>query len=132
MTPSDPHNRLPIGSLDGLDRFGDGLDLDPGVRHFVLILRSQGIETCQSCEGGPGHSYLAPTIDFLGGKGEGPRAVAAALTYSLPIAALNRVWHIRDGEMEGPIWSMTFLCKADAYLRSTTERETGGHGEENS
>jgi hypothetical protein len=46
------------------DRFEDGrLDprysLDPGIRHFVLILRSQGIETCQSCQGGPGIATLS-------------------------------------------------------------------------
>lgn len=124
MTTSDPHNSLPIGSLEGLDRFADGLDIDPGIRHYVAILRSQGIETCQSCEGGPGHPYLVPTIDFLGGNAEGPRAVAAALTYGLPIAELRRIWHIRDGQMEGPIWSMIFWCKADLHLRTVLERET--------
>jgi len=122
----DPRNGLPIGSLDGLekfapDRFEDGrLDprsaLDIGIRHYVLVLRSQGIETCQSCQGGPGHSYLEPTIEFYGEKGEGPRAAAVALTYGLPIDELRRVWNVRDGELTGPIWTMTFKLRADVFL----------------
>lgn len=129
---TDPHNHLPVGSLDGLekfapDRFEDGhLDprfgLDPGIRHFVLILRSQGIETCQSCQGGPGHSYLEPTIDFTGGVAEGPRAAAAALTYGLPIRELRRVWSIRDSEMDGPLWQMTFGLRADLWLEREEAR----------
>ena len=63
-----------VGSLEGLekfapDRFEDSrLDprggLDRGIRHSVLVLRSQGIETCQSCQGGSGHSYLGEWPKF--------------------------------------------------------------------
>lgn len=129
---ADPNNQLPIGSLEGLekfapDRFEDGrLDprggLDVGIRHYVLILRSQGIETCQSCQGGPGHCYLEPTIEFHGGIGEGPRAVAAALTYGLPVAELRREWSVRDSELHGPIWTMTFRVRADLWLERDAAR----------
>lgn len=112
----NPHNQLPIGTLDGLDAFGFP-DLDPGIRHYVCILSSQGIETCQSCEGGPGHAYYEPTVEFLGDHAEGPRAVAAALAYGLPVLALHRSWEVCMGEMRGPIWTMTFRMKADEYLR---------------
>jgi hypothetical protein len=128
----DPHNHLPIGSLEGLEQFApdrsaDGRrdprgGLDSGIRHFVLILRSQGIETCQSCQGGPGHSFLEPTIEFYGGAGEGLRAVAAALTYGLPAAELRREWSVRNGELHGPIWTMTFSLRADLWLRREAER----------
>lgn len=109
------------------DRFADGrLDpryaLDPGIRHYVLVLRSQGIETCQSCQGGPGHAYLEPTIEFRGGKGEGPRAVAAAVTHDLPVAELRREWSVRDGEMHGPIWTVTFNLRADVWLKREAQR----------
>jgi hypothetical protein len=109
------------------DRFEDGrfdprYALDPGIRHYVLVLRSQGIDTCQSCQGGPGHCYLEPTIEFRGGKGEGPRAVAAALTHDLPVAELRREWEIRDGEMHGPIWTMTFRLRADLWLKREADR----------
>lgn len=122
----DPHNQLPIGTLDGLERFapdrfadgrmGPGAGLDPGIRHYVLILRSQGIDTCQSCEGGPGHTYLEPTIEFHGGKADGPRAVAACLAHGLPVCELRRFWDVRDLELVGPLWSITFRVKATAHL----------------
>jgi hypothetical protein len=131
---SDPLNPkgLPLAELDGLekfavDRFEDGhLDrrygLDPGIRHFVLVLRSQGVDTCQSCQGGPGHCYLEPTIEFRGGTGDGPRAVGVALTYGLPIAELRREWSVRDGEINGPIWTMTFKLRADLWLQQDKAR----------
>lgn len=118
----DPHNCLPIGTLDGLDEFAiEGVDA--GISHFVSILRSQGIETCQSCEGGPGHSYDEPTIEFHGGPGDGPRAVGVAFTYGLPIRQLRRFWSIQDGEMTGPYWAMTFSVKADEHLRTVAAHE---------
>lgn len=118
----DPHDKLPIGTLDGLEAFDPG-GLDEGIRHYVLILLSQGIDTCQSCEGGPGHSYLEPTVEFLGAKSEGPRAVAAALAYGLPVTELCRVWDVRDGEITGPTWRMTFNIKADAHVKAVAARE---------
>lgn len=123
-----PRNGLPIGTLDGLDNFDvapDGLlgkGLDPGIRHYVLILRSQGVETCQSCEGGTGHSYPEPTIEFWGGRGEGPRAVAVAMTYGLPIAELRRVWSVLDGELVGPLWAITFSRQSGACPCRMTQR----------
>src|SRR6185437_11899146 len=109
------------------DRFEDGrLDprygLDPGIRHYVLILRSQGIETCQSCQGGPGHAYLEPTIEFYGDKSAGPKAVAAALVHGLPVSDLRREWNIRDGEMNGPIWTITFTLRANLWLKREAAR----------
>lgn len=109
------------------DRFDDGrLDprygLDPGIRHFVLVLRSQGVETCQSCQGGPGHCYLEPTIEFRGDQSAGPKAVAAALAYDLPVAALRREWEVRNGEMHGPIWAITFRRQADLWLEQEKVR----------
>lgn len=96
--------------------------LDPGIEHYVLKLRENGIETCQSCQGGPGHTYLEPTIDFSGNQAAGPRAVAVALTYGLPVSELRRVWHIRDGEIDGPLWSMTFSVRADVWQEREARR----------
>jgi hypothetical protein len=118
----DPHNHLPVGTLDGLGAFVAGCGLDAGIEHYVAILKSQGVETCQSCQGGPGHAYLEPTVDFLGGREEGPRAVAAALSYGLPVAELRRKWDVHNGEMEGPIWSMTFKVTADRFLRESAAK----------
>jgi hypothetical protein len=115
-------NRLPIGSIKGLGKFVEGCDLDAGIGHYVAVLRSQGIETCQSCQGGPGHAYLEPTIDFYGDKAEGPRAVAAAFAYGLPVSELRRVWNLRDGELDGPLWQITFTVTAESHLKAEAAR----------
>lgn len=39
---------------------------DPGIAPIVSILRQNGVETCQSCQGGPGHSSREPYVDFRG------------------------------------------------------------------
>ncbi len=122
-------NGLPIGDLDGLDDFDvgtDGSGLDPGIRHYVLILRSQGIETCQSCEGGDGHAYPEPTIEFWGGRAEGLRAVAVAMAYGLPVAELRRVWNMQDGELIGPIWAITFSRKKEEERPGPMNAAAGG------
>ena len=85
--------------------------LDPGIACFVHVLRAAGIETFESCEGGPGHAYPEPTIRFHGDRAAGLRALAAALEKKLPIAELRRVWPILDGEPTGPWWEMTFHAK---------------------
>lgn len=100
----------------------DWPELDNGIRHYVRILRLQGIETFQSCEGGPGHAYPEPTVEFYGGQDDGPRAVAAALKFGLPVVELRRTWEIRDGEMVGPQWAMTFRLQADIWLKQVAER----------
>ena len=40
--------------------------LDRGIERAVRILQAAGVETVESCEGGPGHSYPEPTIKFTG------------------------------------------------------------------
>lgn len=83
-------------------------ELDPGIRREVLILNGVGIETFESCEGGPGHAYPEPTVRFRGDHSEGYRALAAAIQNGLPVAELRRVWCMLDGELNGPYWELTF------------------------
>ena len=87
--------------------------LDPGIELFVNILRELGIDTIQSCEGGPGHSYSQPTIDFCGAKYEGFIAYAYAMNCRFPVKDISRVWHSREDGLDGPIWRMTFYRKVD-------------------
>ena len=101
--------------------------LDDGVAHYVNVLREGGIETCQSCEGGPGHCYEVPTVDFRGDCAEGPRAVGVALQRGLPVAELRRVWSIWNNEMDGPIWSMTFKMKATEFLKRDAAKSKAYH-----
>src|ERR1700680_2107984 len=50
--------------------------IDLGIRQAVKRLQEHGIETCESCEGGPGHAYPEPTVAFYGTPEAGWRAVA--------------------------------------------------------
>jgi hypothetical protein len=83
--------------------------LDPGIRDAVMRLREAGIETFESCEGGAGHAYPEPTVRFHGGRGEGFRALAVALTLGLKVGELRRTWPVNDGEPTGPWWELTFI-----------------------
>jgi len=88
--------------------------LDLGIRKAVLQLQSCGIETFESCEGGPGHAYPEPTVRFHGTPEAGWRAVAVCLAYGLPVAELRRVWDILEGnEPTGPHWEITFRQRLD-------------------
>ena len=82
--------------------------LDKGIERAVRVLVDAGIETFESCQGGNGHSYSEPTVRFYGGKGEGFRALAAALQAGLPVTDLRRVWPVLDNEPTGPWWELTF------------------------
>lgn len=82
--------------------------LDAGIARAVTILRSKGIETYESCQGGPGHSFPEPTIRFHGDRTEGFRAFAIAQQHALPVMDLRRFWQVIDGELSGPKWEMTF------------------------
>ncbi len=57
---------------------------------------------------GDAHAYPEPTIDFQGSSAAGYRAIQVALDHGLPVRELRRVWRIHNGELVGPIWSMTF------------------------
>ena len=100
----------PCGTDDDLERFAPEVDLalDPGIRRAVLILRRAGIETIESCEGGPGHSFPDPTVKFFGERGAGFRALGVALDYGLPVSRLQRCYYVKEGELEGPWWELVF------------------------
>src|SRR5688500_1286010 len=87
-------------------------DLDNGIRRIVEVLRGAGVETFESCDGGPGHAYPQPTVRFIGQRAEGLRALAVAIQAGLPVSELRRVWPIQDGEPTGPWWELTFTVPA--------------------
>lgn len=67
------------------------------------------METFESCEGGPGHSYAEPTVRFAGDPSEGFRAFAAVFgKYDLRVRSLRRAWQVEAGELAGPYWELTF------------------------
>jgi hypothetical protein len=78
------------------------ISLDAGIRRYVLVLRSRGVETFDSCEGGLGHAFPEPTVRFHGNAAEGYRAFAAAMDYELPVRRLRRYYGVNEGMLEGP------------------------------
>lgn len=81
--------------------------LDPGIAEAVIALRAGGVETFESCEGGPGHAYPEPTVRFHGNQAAGFRALAVAMDAGMVVAELRRVWPINDNEPTGPWWEIT-------------------------
>lgn len=105
----------PCGDDADLERFAPlcDLELDPGIRRYVLILLRGGVETYESCQGGDGHAFFEPSVRFSGGPAAGFHALSVAMTYGLPVAELRRFWSMQDGEPRGPQWEMTFWKKDD-------------------
>lgn len=99
---------LPMRYVHG--SFGPVTGCDPGIAGWVNLLRFHGIETVQSCEGGEGHSYREPTIDFLGDPHEGHYVVSLALRVGtfdrLRPWRLSRTWHLSTGEPDELIWQL--------------------------
>lgn len=85
--------------------------LDPGIRFAVRVLHARGgFETCQSCQGGPGHSYDHPTVDMIatGCDARGFAAVAALVDYGLLVRDVSIVWPIQHGVPYEKLWRITF------------------------
>jgi len=84
--------------------------LDPGIRFAVRVLHAAGIETCQSCQGGKGHSYDEPTVEMIatGDDAYGFGALAALRGYGLPVAAVAIIWPVRNGLPYEKNWRITF------------------------
>ena len=91
--------------VDAPGQFDPPLDL--GISQAVVALRSYGVETFESCEGGANHAYPEPTVRFHGDTSEGFRALAVAMKEGLPVAELRRVWPVHDNEPTGPWWEIT-------------------------
>lgn len=86
------------------------LPLDPGIRRYVLALRSGGIETFESCEGGPGHAFLEPTVRFHGGVSAGFKAYGVACELGLPVSSVRLSYQVLNSVLHGPWWEMTFIA----------------------
>lgn len=82
------------------------MELDPGIRDAVLILRAGGIETFESCEGGAGHAFSEPTVKFYGSSWAGYRALAVAMEHGLRVRRVQMVYGVVNGHPEGPWWEL--------------------------
>ncbi|MGR3464255.1 hypothetical protein [Limimaricola sp.] len=101
------------GPLDRLHSHGLALDmpLDVGIERAVHVLREEGVETIESCEGGDGHPFHEPTVRLAGGPGEGFRAFGIAMRAGLQPQSIARVWVVDEGELTGPYWDLTFKAR---------------------
>lgn len=84
--------------------------LDSGICFPVKVLHAYGIETCQSCEGGSGHSYPEPTVDLLGSPRERPGFAALHYleAYGLEVASVSQVWNVAQGLIHETVWRIVF------------------------
>lgn len=85
--------------------------LDAGIKRYVLALRSGGVETFESCEGGEGHAFTEPTVRIHGGVAEGFRAFGIARQFDLPVFKLRLSYTVSDGMLKGPWWELVFTTK---------------------
>ena len=85
--------------------------LDSGIAEVVHILRAAGVETFESCEGGPGHAFPEPTVRFHGNVGAGHLALGVVMTHALPVSELRRTWSIEEKCPTGPCWELVFFKK---------------------
>ncbi len=99
---------VPFRDMMMPEAFYEGIDA--GIRFAVRVLHAAGIETCQSCQGGKGHSYDRPTVDMvaLGEDATGFRALAALADYGLPVADVAILWSIRNSLPYEKLWRVTF------------------------
>jgi hypothetical protein len=84
--------------------------LDRGIRFAVRVLHAAGFETCQSCQGGKGHSYDEPTIEMVAGGDDsrGFGALDALRSYGLPVCAVSINWPVANGYPFEKNWRITF------------------------
>lgn len=114
-SPVSPH-ASPWSDLRGSDWSDEQLavalcpdaPLDVAIARTVWILRSAGVETYESCEGGAGHCYEYPTVRFHGAQGAGWHALSVCKDYGLLVRSLSRVWDVDEGEPSGPYWQLVF------------------------
>lgn len=92
----------------------DNLDmpLDQGIEKAVRILNDHGVETFESCEGGPGHACPEPMVRFNGNAFEGFKAYAVAKDFGLDVLSLAYEYSESEGWLQGPYWKMTFRTPA--------------------
>jgi hypothetical protein len=82
--------------------------LDPGIRDVVKTLNDAGVETFESCDGQPGHTFHEPTVRFYGDHAEGFRVFAITLQHGLRVLELRRSYDVINDELVGPYWEMIF------------------------
>ncbi len=66
--------------------------IDNGILPAVEILRKNGIDTFESCEGGKKHAFFEPTVRFWGDEFDCIRAYDICQYYRLNVSCVRRVF----------------------------------------
>src|SRR5438094_367647 len=77
-------------------------DLDAGIRYSVRLLHAHGIPTCQSCEGGEGHSYRYPSIDMT--ESRAFEAMSVLEYAAVPVRSVSSIWRVEHAVPDERIW----------------------------
>lgn len=95
--------------------------LDAGIRFPVRVLHAAGLETCQSCQGGPGHDYPMPAVDLPAGgsDADGLHAVAALASYGLDVLSVSIRWGVTRWLPCDRVWRVELRC---AYPERANEQ----------
>jgi hypothetical protein len=97
-----------------------GERIDPGIARVVRILKEHGVGTCQSCQGGDGHSYRHPTVDIYG---EPWKALDIANNYGIRVDTISQHFSIREGNPVEYFWRVEFNARQLAVLREQWNAE---------
>jgi hypothetical protein len=89
------------------------LPLDLGIVRAVRVLRESGFHTIESCQGGDGHCYPEPTIEFEASRGGGWHALGLLMDFGFPIKRIGQLWTMTEGMPAGPVWHVTFWRRLD-------------------
>lgn len=93
--------------------------MDPGIICAVRIFQEGGIETCQSCQGGEGHSYEWPTVDIYSAPW---KALDIANDFGLPVVAISERFGVVDGRPAEHFWRIEFSPRRLAAAREARYR----------
>ena len=79
-------------------------NLDPLIAPYVRILREGGVVTVQSCQGGKGHAFPEPTIQFLGPVGALWQALSVLMSVDAGVSKVRIGWNVGpDNLPDGPV-----------------------------
>jgi hypothetical protein len=89
------------------------MPVDVGIVRAVRVLRESGLRTIESCQGGSGHSYPEPTIEFEATRAGGWHALSVLMDFGFPIKRIGQMWSMTEGVPTGPVWHVTFWKQLD-------------------
>ncbi len=114
LTAATADPNLDLGPFrDKLEHESFYESLDDGIRFAVRVLHAANIDTCQSCEGGKGHSYDHPSIDLpaTDRNSDGFAALAALESYGLTVSQVSIVWPVHSGMPYEKLWRLELVGK---------------------